>query len=93
MYDEENITQCLNDHILVILSPPVTNLPSHPSHGGTYMVEGCLLLGSDWLVVGSEPCLPFTFTASPCIVPVRCILSLSRVSGFGVALSLLSSLS
>ena len=33
----------------------------NPSHGGTYVVEGRLLLGSDWLVVGLEPCLLFTF--------------------------------
>ena len=33
----------------------------NPSHGGTYVVKGRLLLGSDWLVVGSEPCLLFTF--------------------------------
>ena len=54
------------------------------------MVEGRLLLGSDWLVIGSEPCLPFTFTALPRIVPVHRILSFSRVSGFGVAPILLS---
>ena len=28
----------------------------HPSHGGAYMVEGHLLLGSDWLIVVQEPC-------------------------------------
>ena len=49
----------------------VTNPLNHPSHGGTYVVEGRLLLGSDWLVVIPEPCLPFTFPASPHIVPVR----------------------
>ena len=80
-------------YILKKVLSGVTNLLSHPSHGGTYVVEGRLLLGSDWLVVGSEPCLPFTFTASLRIVPVRRTLSFSRVSGFGVALSLLSLLS
>ena len=57
----------------------VTNPLINPSHGGAYMAEGRLLLGLDWLIVGLEPCLLFTFIASPCIVPVHCIV-LSHVS-------------
>ena len=80
-----------------VLTLGVTNPLTNPSHGGAYMVEGRLLLGSDWLVVGSEPCLLSTFIASPHIVPVRCIVvsHVSRASGlFPVhPLSLLSSLS
>ena len=40
----------------------VTNRLTNPSHGGTYVVEGRLLLGSDWLIVVYKPCLSSTFT-------------------------------
>ena len=60
-----------------------------PSHGGAYMVEGRLSLGSDWLVVISEPRLLFSFIALPRIVPVRCI-NLLTCLGLRGALVLLS---
>ena len=39
----------------------VTTSLIHPSHGGTYVVEGRLSLGSDWLIVVHEPCHLLTF--------------------------------
>ena len=49
------------------------------------MVEGRLLLGSDWLVVDSEPCLPLTsYVAAHCNSTSYRLVS--QVSGFGVAL-------
>ena len=53
------------------------------------MVKGRLSLGSDWLVVISEPRLLFTFIASPHIVPVRRI-DLLTCLGLRGALILLS---
>ena len=78
-----------------LCAPLVMNQLINPSHGGAYMVEGRLLLGLDWLVVGSEPCLLCTFITSPRIVPVRCIVlsHVSRASGLPLPLSLLSLLS
>ena len=42
-----------NNHLLH--TPLVTNPLIHPSHGRTYVAEGCLVsLGSDWLIVVSR---------------------------------------
>src|ERR1700733_2081544 len=71
----------------IIKTPGVTNPLILPSHGGIYVAEGRLLLGSDWLIVVHEPCLFFCLHTSPHIVTVRRILLSSRPSGFGVALS------
>ena len=54
----------------------------HPSHGGAYMVEGRLLLGSDWLIVVQS--------LAPSYIAVHCTSTLylqilSHVSGFKVA--------
>ena len=62
---------------------PLTN----PSHGGTYVVEGRFSLGSDWLIVVPQALPPVYLHTTPRIVTVRRILSVSRVSGFGVALT------
>ena len=50
------------------------------------MVEGRFSLGSDWLIVVSRALPPVYLHTLPRIVIVRRILSVSRVSGFGVAL-------
>ena len=80
----------------VLFSPPTCHKSANqpPSHGGTYVVKGCLSLGSDWLIIASEPCLFSSVHTSPRIVTVRRILLFSRVSGLRKwPLSLLSSLS
>ena len=56
---------------LYTLGLVVTNPLINPSHGGTYVVEGCLLLGSDWLIVVHEPCLSPSFIHRRKIVTVR----------------------